>query len=143
LRRSLQQLRAANVPVLVLRDSPSPGKNVGNCIARSLWRGTPEAACNTLQPNALDPKITPLESTVAASAGARYGDLSAQFCDGNICPGMQSGILVYRDANHMTTAFATRQVPALRSLLSEHIVNADPPPSVREGSPVAGKHGTQ
>jgi peptidoglycan/LPS O-acetylase OafA/YrhL len=142
LRRSLQELRATNVPVLLLRDSPSPGKNVGNCIARSRWRGTTEATCDTPRHNALDPKISPLESAVAASMGVRFGDLSAEFCDSLTCPGVQSGILVYRDANHMTTAFAARQAPVLRSLLSGHIVSASLPSPIH-ASPIAGKHGTQ
>lgn len=120
LRRSLQHLRTANIPVLLLRDTPSPGKNVGTCVARSRWRGTSEADCNTPRWNALDPKISPLEDAVAASANTRFGDLSGEFCDNNVCPGVQSGVLVYRDANRITTEFAARQVSALRALL-EHL----------------------
>ncbi len=123
LRRSLRQLRAANVPVLLLRDSPSPGKNIGNCVARSRWRGISEANCSTPRLNALDPTVSSLESEVAASMGAGFGDLSAEFCDSNVCPGVQSGILVYRDANHMTTAFAARQAPALRALLENRNIS--------------------
>lgn len=129
LRRSLEQLRAANVPVLLLRDTPSPGKNVGNCIARSRWRGMPEATCNTLLPDAIDPKISPLESAIAASMDARFADLTAEFCDSNVCPGVHSGILIYRDANHMTTAFAARLTPALRALLVEPQVSHAAPSS--------------
>lgn len=135
LRRSLLQLRAAGVPVLLLRDSPSPGKNVGNCIVRARWRGIPETNCNTLRLSALDPKISPLESEVAVSIGARFGDLSSQFCDSDVCPGVRWGILVYRDANHMTTAFAARQAPMLRALLDVPDINHTLPPTVLDGRP--------
>jgi hypothetical protein len=127
LRRSLQQLRSANIPVLLLRDTPSPGKNVGTCIARSRWRGMPETNCDIPRANALDPRISPLESAVAASLGVQFGDLTAQFCDTDICPGLRDGVLVYRDVNHMTTEFALRQVPVLRALLQDDVVSQTQP----------------
>ncbi|MFC4313278.1 acyltransferase family protein [Steroidobacter flavus] len=117
LNSSLSHLRAANIPVLLLRDSPTPGKNIGNCIARARWQGLPEENCDTSRPNALDAKISPLESAIAGSMGMRFADLSAEFCDNAVCPGARSGLLVYRDENHITTAFAARLMPALRELL--------------------------
>lgn len=119
LRRSLQKLAVANIPVLLLRDNPSPRRNVSKCVARSRWRGTPETDCNTPRQNALDPNVSRLESAVAASLGLGFGDLSAEFCDDRVCPGMHAGTLVYRDSNHLTTAFAVQQVPALRELLTK------------------------
>lgn len=118
LRRSLEQLSASNVPVVLLRDTPSPGRHVGNCVARLRWRGLPEEYCDTLRTNALDPKVSLLESKVAASTGVRFIDLTEQFCDSKVCPGIKSGTLVYRDANHLTTQFAGRQVAALRAQLA-------------------------
>jgi peptidoglycan/LPS O-acetylase OafA/YrhL len=123
LRHSLEQLRAANVSVLVLRDTPTPGKNIGNCIARSRWRGLPEENCNIPLPRALDSKLSPLESEIATSMGMRYADLSAEFCDDEVCPGARSGVLVYRDANHMTTAFAAGLMPSLRELVQGPLVS--------------------
>jgi hypothetical protein len=117
LRRTLSRLRETNASILLLRDSPSPGRNVGTCIARSRWRGLSESNCDTPRIDALDPAISPLERAVATSMGARFGDLSAQFCDDTTCPSMRSGILVYRDANHMTTAFAARQAANLEPML--------------------------
>ena len=43
-----------------------------------------------------------------------------QFCDDLTCPGVKSGVLVYKDANHLTEDFAKLQVPAFRALLAEH-----------------------
>ena len=118
LRRSLTEFREADIPVLLLRDTPSPGKNVSSCVARSRWRGTPETECDTPRPDAIDPIVSQLESDLAGSLGVQFGDLSGAFCSDQVCPSMQSGLLVYRDANHMTAAFAARQVPALRNLLA-------------------------
>lgn len=120
LRRSLQQLQAANVPVLLLRDNPIPGKNIGNCIGRARWRGTPDSDCDVSRTDAIDSKLSALESTVAASTGAGFGDLTAQICDDHTCPGVKSGVLVYKDADHITEDFAKLQVPAFRALLAEH-----------------------
>ena len=118
--RSLQQLRSANVPVLLLRDTPVPGRHAGNCVARSRWRGLPETNCDAPRAKAVDPQISMVESEVAVSAGARFGDLTEEFCDSRVCAVVQSGMLVYRDANHLTTAFAARQAAALANLISNH-----------------------
>lgn len=131
LRRTLEQLRAANVPVLLLRDSPSPGRNVGACVARSRWRELSESSCDTPRIKALDPKISPLESAIATSMGVRFGDLSAEFCDDSVCPSVRSGILVYRDANHMTTDFAERQAAVLRPMLEDPLLTASAAPGSR------------
>jgi peptidoglycan/LPS O-acetylase OafA/YrhL len=120
LHRSLQQLQAANVPVLLLRDTPLPRRNIGHCIGRARWRGTAESDCDVPRTRAIDSKLSALESAVAASTGAGFGDLTAQFCDNHTCPGVKSGALVYKDANHVTEDFAKLQVPALRALLAEH-----------------------
>ncbi|WP_331158420.1 acyltransferase family protein [Steroidobacter sp.] len=120
LRRSLQQLQAAKVPVLLLRDSPLPRENIGHCIGRARWRGTPESDCDVPRTNAIDSRLTALESAVAASTGAAFGDLTAEFCDDLTCPGVKSGVLVYKDANHVTEDFAKLQVPVFRALLAEH-----------------------
>lgn len=123
LRRSLQQLQAANVPVLLLRDSPSPGKNIGQCIGRARWRGTAESDCDVPRTKAIDSKLSALESAVAASTGAGFADLTALFCDDHTCPGVKSGTLVYKDANHITEDFAKLQVSALRALLAEQRIS--------------------
>ena len=89
------------------------------------------ATCDVPRDEALDPKVSPLESTVAASLGVRFGDLSEAFCDAAVCPSMRSGILVYRDANHMTAEFAGRQAAALQLLLA-------PEPTSHELSSTSG-----
>ncbi|MBM0105641.1 acyltransferase [Steroidobacter sp. S1-65] len=120
LRRSLQRLRAANVPVLLLRDSPLPRANMGHCVGRARWRGTSESSCDVPISIAIDPALTALESAVAASTGAIFADLTTRFCDEHTCPAVKSGVLVYKDANHITEDFAKLQVPAFRALLEEH-----------------------
>ncbi|MBL8264936.1 acyltransferase family protein [Steroidobacter sp.] len=122
LKSSLEPLRAANVPVLLLRDSPSPREDLANCVARARWRGIPETSCDVPRSIALDPEISVLERKLATAVGARFADLSAQFCNDELCPAVDSGILVYRDTNHLTNDTAERQVQALRLLLEEHVL---------------------
>jgi hypothetical protein len=55
--------------------------------------------------------------------GMRFADLSVEFCDSAVCPGARSGVLVYRDENHVTTAFAAGLMPTLRDLVEGPLVS--------------------
>lgn len=53
---------------------------------------------------------------VVLSAGADYLDMTDFFCQGSICPGVIGGVLVYRDADHITATYSrSLAVPLERS----------------------------
>src|SRR5258708_9353152 len=43
LENSLRQLQAAGIPVILVRDSPTPATNIRNCLSYAAWRGVPES----------------------------------------------------------------------------------------------------
>jgi peptidoglycan/LPS O-acetylase OafA/YrhL len=126
LRRSLRALHGAGVPVIVLRDNPSPGKNIRDCLARAEWHGLPTSICETSRLVALDASVTKTERDAAASVpGVHFIDLSSMFCDSTACPPMREGIVVYRDAHHLTTRYAAHLLEPMKSALLPIIRDPD------------------
>ena len=52
-----------------------------------------------------------------------FVDLTSEFCDLISCPAIREGTIVYRDANHLTTAYARRLLKPLRDTILP-IINA-------------------
>jgi hypothetical protein len=58
------------------------------------------------------------ESAVQGLPGVRFIDLTDQICNGDACPAIRDGVIVYRDDNHLTGAFAQSLLPALEARLA-------------------------
>jgi peptidoglycan/LPS O-acetylase OafA/YrhL len=118
LRRSLRTLHGAGIPVIVLRDSPRPGRNIRDCLARAEWHGLPTSVCETPRSEGLAVSVTEAERDAAASVPeVHFVDLSSAFCGPTVCPAVRDGIVVYRDANHLTTRYAAHLLEPLGSVL--------------------------
>ena len=118
LRRSLRTLDASGIPTILLRDTPIPGRDMRLCLARADWKNYPISNCATARSLALPATIGEAERRVAASfPAAHFIDLSSEFCDLVSCPAIREGTIVYRDANHLTNAYARRLLNPLRDTL--------------------------
>jgi hypothetical protein len=118
LRRSLRTLDASGIPVVLLRDTPTPGRNMKLCLARADWRNRSISSCAVPRSFALPATIAEAERGVAALfASTHYVDLTSEFCDLISCPAIREGTIVYRDANHLTTAYAKRLIKPLQAAL--------------------------
>lgn len=111
LQRTLQRLRDAGVPAVLLRDNPKPRKDVLNC----LYRGG-GAACDRPRAEAL-PAEGP-EQRVARATGTPLWDLADAACGPTACPALRMGddgrpLVVYRDDNHFGARFVVTLAPAL------------------------------
>ncbi|RWE57850.1 MAG: acyltransferase [Mesorhizobium sp.] len=115
LTKSLQAL-AATAPVLLLRDSPTPGVDLATCVQRSVWRRSQIDLCSVPRSVAIDDRLTDLERNAARSSGVSFADMTNSFCDQS-CPGMKDGMLLYRDANHLATTYAQRLAPLIKAYL--------------------------
>jgi peptidoglycan/LPS O-acetylase OafA/YrhL len=124
LRRSLHTLHAAGIPVILLRDSPTPGRDMRYCLARADWHGLPTSICETPRSFGLDALVTKTELDAAASVpGVHFIDMSSEFCNPTTCPPIREGTIVYRDANHLTADYAAHLLEPLRHTLLP-IINA-------------------
>jgi len=54
---------------------------------------------------------------VAATTGARFVDVTSLLCVHERCPAIADNILVYRDQQHLTTAFIESRAKDLAQLL--------------------------
>jgi hypothetical protein len=99
--RTLQQLSAAGVPVVVLRDTPWPGTDVARCVSQHL---DAPSACD-VSPQALASTSFDID-LVKGVDGASAVDMTPYVCDARHCPAVIGTSLVYRDDNHLTATFA-------------------------------------
>jgi hypothetical protein len=61
----------------------------------------------------LDAAFAAAEGAAVDAAGGTYVDLTPYICGESTCPVIVDDLLVYRDVNHLTTAFVSYLAPAL------------------------------
>jgi hypothetical protein len=118
LQTTVRYLGDRGIDVAIVRDGPFHSHYIDRCVARALWRGIATASCATPKDEAFDQRIADAErATIAAFPTARYVDLTTQFCNDRVCPGLINGVLAFRDRQHMTTDFAaTLSAPLAQAL---------------------------
>ena len=119
--RTLMRLAAAGVPVVVLRDTPLPPFDVAACVARrELHELGAAATCDFDAAVARNDAAFAAERAAADGlAGVYFLDLTDLICPDQSCAATRNGLLVFRDDNHLTGAFAQTLAPALRPRLFE------------------------
>jgi peptidoglycan/LPS O-acetylase OafA/YrhL len=119
-RRTLSALTANGIKVVAIRDTPLPGFDVPTCLARSVRHAWyPAASCQIARSSAIMPSVFEAEESAAQGLpGVRFIDLTDQICNGDACPAIRDGVIVYRDDNHLTGAFAQSLLPALEARLA-------------------------
>jgi hypothetical protein len=116
MRRTLTRLSAADVHVLVIRDTPTPPFNVPTCLARSARHAWyPGGKCTFLRARALRPQFFAAEQRSAAGLpGVSFADLTDALCDKQSCPASNAGLVIYRDDNHLTGQYAAHLAADLK-----------------------------
>jgi lysophospholipase L1-like esterase len=102
-RRTLREV-PEGVPVAVLSETPRAAESVPECLAEHL---RDVVACEPPWPAARTVAINERLVDLTADAGAAFVDLTPMLCLADRCPAVAGNVLVYRDAHHVTTAFAT------------------------------------
>jgi hypothetical protein len=133
-RSTLLKLRAADIRVVVLRDSPLPPFNVPACIARAMGRAHAKAdPCEFDASDALN--ASAFEAERAAAEGMTdvyYLDLDDLICPGTSCPAVQHNRIIYRDENHLAGSYAESLAGDVAERLSR-VLDAPPPLAHRSG----------
>jgi peptidoglycan/LPS O-acetylase OafA/YrhL len=113
-RKTVAPFDQAAIPTVVLHDIPRPAVNVPVCLSRAVAHGQPEAGCAPSPATALSPEALQAEqAAVSGMANVRVLDLSTIFCDTSHCKVVEDGIPVYRDSNHLATAYVRKLAPVL------------------------------
>ncbi|WP_211305366.1 SGNH hydrolase domain-containing protein, partial [Crossiella equi] len=103
-----RSLRRIVAPVVSLRDTPLPGKDIPACVSAA--PAHPES-CAFPRSSALRPDpIAERASTV---------DMNAVLCPGDSCPAVRQGVLLYRDDSHLTNTAAGLLGPRVERVLEE------------------------
>ena len=121
-RSTFAALESAGIETLVLRGSPRPNLDVPLCLSRAdskPWSVIPQQSCSRTPAEALDPLVLQAEEqAVRGLQRVHFADLTGEFCYSNVCAAIKRNVVVYRDSNHLATAFVKGLAPALaRQLL--------------------------
>jgi hypothetical protein len=111
----LRPLKDANLPVVGIRDTPSPGFQVPDCLGAH--PGNYRACDGT------PAKWLPTEPLTAALAAMHDGqmtmiDMTSYICDGEVCPAAVGGVPVYFDVSHLTATYARTLAPYLTAAIT-------------------------
>ncbi|MDP2710513.1 MAG: SGNH hydrolase domain-containing protein [Solirubrobacteraceae bacterium] len=104
--------------VVVIRDTPSSAPNHLRCVARALNAGrSPGPACARPRRVAVRPDPLVAAARSLRSPRVQVIDLTRHFCSARVCFPVVGGVLVHRDATHLTPAFSATLGPfILRAL---------------------------
>ena len=111
-RKTLETLDSAGIKTILLRDTPSPGFDIPDCLAgdSSWWarrHSHGNSPCMLNRAKALDPGVFGAEQeAVADLRNVRMLDLSDLFCDAIVCQPVKNGLIVYSDDSHISEQFA-------------------------------------
>ena len=114
LRAAWKPIAEMKVPIVALRDNPSPGgapeANPNNCLSRVDLERANEL-CELSREESLDRFVDPFAAAVRGTPGARLLDMTRFYCDDKECPVVIGGVNVYRDNNHVTVTYARTMAP--------------------------------
>jgi hypothetical protein len=117
--RTLDAIGKLGIPVVVIRDNPTPRQNETLCLSRAVWQDRSVSRCETSRDLALDGAVTTAEQGMTMDvSGRQLVDLSDRICGKASCPALRDGMVVYRDANHLSDVFASSFLPQLETALA-------------------------
>ncbi|WP_052366866.1 acyltransferase family protein [Paraoerskovia marina] len=97
--RTLDAFRSADIPVVYVRDVPVPDFDVPGCISEHVedW-----SRCEFSRSASLAPDPLLLRAVLGDEPGVEGVDMSASLCPSETCQAVLGGVLMYRDASHLT-----------------------------------------
>ncbi|MDM7892751.1 acyltransferase family protein [Curtobacterium caseinilyticum] len=114
----------AGIPVVALRDNPTARPDVVACVGQ--MTGPTTNACDSSRGAALALFDGSAEAVARMPAGtARLVDLTPYYCTDTVCPAVIGGVLVHRDATHLTNTFAVTLAPYLGAEIARALEATD------------------
>jgi peptidoglycan/LPS O-acetylase OafA/YrhL len=107
-------LAGNDLPTVVLRGTPQPGLDVPDCVSKHRDRLT---QCAAKRDTALDGIGAVQEKAASGLRRVHLINLNDAICPADRCAAVIGGMLVYRDAEHLTASYAASISPRLRSEL--------------------------
>ncbi|MEW9807794.1 acyltransferase family protein [Mesorhizobium sp. ZMM04-5] len=107
---TLDLLRANGLTPVVFMPPPVDGREIGTCLARSVWLGISSERCN-LSPEARHKRAKVME--LLDGLGVAVIDIAEVLCDERACSARTGDVLVFRDGAHLSyegSAYLGRQM---------------------------------
>ncbi|MGV9774247.1 acyltransferase family protein [Streptosporangium sp. NPDC003464] len=113
---TLDRLTRLGAPLVYLRDTPLPGKDVPACLS-----GAPAGDCAFPRDRGLRPDPLAEQITAGERPGVRLLDVTPLLCPATAatCPAALDGIVLYRDDVHITDTLAARLAPRIEQDLED------------------------
>jgi peptidoglycan/LPS O-acetylase OafA/YrhL len=113
--RTVAQLRTGGARVAVLGDTVLPSRQVPECLAEHL---DDASACSFYRAGGIEPLARrTAQAASARAAGALVVDPVPWLCGQRQCPTVVGNLLVYRDDQHLSTAYSAWLAPVLGNAL--------------------------
>jgi hypothetical protein len=125
---TIAALRQTGAAVLVIGPLPHPADDVPDCLATHLHDAQ---ACDQAVADTFDAGGVAAEHAAVEGVGGSYLDVRPWLCGATTCASVVGNLLVYRDENHLTTAFATWLSPAVGAAVDEAMARAPGQPRDR------------
>lgn len=104
-------LEDAGTEVVVVLDTPRPGIDIPDCVAQ---HRDALSACAVSRAAAVASSAAAAQEDAATEVdGLTMLDLTAWVCPAERCPAVIGGVLVFRDAHHLTATYARTLAPVL------------------------------
>jgi peptidoglycan/LPS O-acetylase OafA/YrhL len=110
LSQEVRAIRSIGAQVMVMGPVPKPPFDVPGCLSAHLSDAT---ACTVPLSSAIDTGGMTEERTAVERTGGTYVDTEPWLCAESWCPVMVDNLVVYRDDNHLTQAYATFLAPVV------------------------------
>jgi peptidoglycan/LPS O-acetylase OafA/YrhL len=108
-----QQLSAAQIRIIALRDNPDFEFDASACVE---LHGPDSSLCSLPRRQMLEVP-SPTDLLQHPPGTVRFIDLSDYFCDQTTCPPVIGNVLVYRHLNHITATYVRTLAPMLQDAL--------------------------
>ncbi|MFV2102431.1 acyltransferase family protein [Micromonospora sp. LOL_024] len=115
LRSTWAEIASAQVPVIVLRDTPYHSTDIAECVSANPGRLT---RCASPRSEVLAAGGGPAhEAAATRNDNVHLVDLNEAICPQDRCAPVIGGVLVYRDNNHLTATYVRTLAPRLSTAL--------------------------
>jgi hypothetical protein len=116
LRDMVRRLRVTGARVVVVGPTPKPDADVPDCLSQHLRNAV---ACTTPLAQAVNFQGVRAEHAAVVSAGGAYVDVTPWICTRSTCAAVVGNLLVYRDDNHLSAAYAAWLSPAMAVVVDQ------------------------
>jgi hypothetical protein len=112
LTEAVARLTAEGIPVVLMADTPRPGRDIPECLASE----ESISECSRARDEA---EIENIHQVVASELGLPFVDMTDHICTPDVCPAVIDGVIVWRDDGHLTATYSAMLAPVLLNALPD------------------------